>query len=498
MGVDIRIDGGVEWNASDISVSEDSTPLDPSDTFGGVGSISFVVPVAEGSKELLTGTVEIDDSSRGTTTGVVDAIGGDRVAVKADAMTRLSALVADRTALPHVGTLDSLLLYYFGLCDITTGIVIDASVGAVEIVAPGWYGEVWAQVKKLASAYQFEVATVGADIVVRPPRQVTATRVRESSFAWSLDRSDLAQTVEAWYYPVASITDALVVGNELAPISNLDAGEVHEFDVRLSASLSSVDQPVAVDAVSFDSDGASEYSILDASDVPVDAEYWRRNGGHVTVEIGEDTRTLHVTVVGCHERARAPYRLVGVKADGFEFSTLRIVGSGVSLGREKYTMPAAIDAAREVGAEVDNDFLTSWGHAHLVMLHAARRHGGTSRRIRGSAWHVAPGAEFEGQQYGNVAGSRIFEDFNVYRIRAATLTPSGVSYEAEVDTTFADTNDVNSGHTIADWNALWSGRPIDDFNLRPLTPIPGGVTPPPSGLYPGTSTFPSTTTFPGA
>ena len=205
------------------------------------------------------------------------------------------------------------------------------------------------------------------------------------------------------------------------------------------------------------------------------------------VEIGADTRSLHVTVVGSQNRALAPYRLAGVAVSGSEYSTLRILGTGVWFDRRKYTLPASTDARAtvEVGAEVDNVFLTSWAHAHLVMLHTARRHGGVSRRIKGSAWHVFPDSAFEGQAYGNVAGARLFEDFNVYRIRSVSYTPSGVGYEAEVDTILADTNAVNSGHTIAEWNALWSGRPIGEFNLRPLTPLVGDVEPEPAGYGSG-------------
>jgi hypothetical protein len=496
MGVDIRVDGVPEWNASDITVGEDSTPLDPSDNFGGVGAVSFAVPFSADAKSLLNKTAAVTDSARGTTQGVVKALTGDRANVKADALTRLSALVCDRTADPHVGTLESLLLYYFGLCSVTDGIVIDETVGAVEVVAPGWYGNVWEYVKKLTAAYQFEVSVVGADIVVRPPRTVTANRIRESSFSWALDDSQLSQTVEAWYYPVAEITDALVVGNELNPVSNLDAGEVHEFTIDLDASLSSVVQPVCADTVAYDSADASVYAVLDQYDVPVAAAEWEAWGGRVLVEIGPDTRSLLVTVVGSQNLARAPYRLVGIAPNGSEYSSLRVIGTGVSLGRKKYILPACTDerATEEVGAEIDNDFLTSWGHAHLVMLHTARRHGSVSRRISGSAWHVLPDAAFEGQAYGNVAGARIFDDYAVYRVRAASLSASGVSYEAEVDTTFADTNAVNAGFTIAEWNELWSGRPISEYNLRPLTPIgAGGVDPVEegygSGVYGGLPTY---------
>ena len=228
--------------------------------------------------------------------------------------------------------------------------------------------------------------------------------------------------------------------------------------------------------------------MLDQYDNPVDADYWRENGGYVSVEIGEDTRSLTITVVGCQERSLAPYRLIGFAADGSEYSTLRIVGTGVTVTRAKYVLPAATDAVPEVGAEVDNEFLTSWGHAHLALLSTAGRFGSPVQRIS-----VATRADFGAQTYGNVAGARVFEDLNVYRIRPATITPAGVTYEAEPDVIFDDITAVNDGHTIAEWNALWEGRPISEFNLRPLTPLEGEVTPPEggygSGVYGGSPVY---------
>jgi len=505
MGVDVRVGGVAEWGASELRVDEDATPLDPSDTFGGVGSIEVTIPATANSKSLLDQTVDITDGARGVTQGVVKAVAGQSgippyaVNAKIDALGRPSALVADRTALPHIGTLESALLYYFGLCDVTTGIVIDETVGATEVVLPGWYGDVWMKVKELGAAYGFETIPVGTDIVVRPPRTITADRVRESAFSWSLDGSRLSQTVEAWFYPVAEITDALVVGNGHSIISNIDQGEVLEFDIQLEASLSAVDQPVCVAAVAFGDSDASEYSVIDQFDEPVTPADWADGGGRVLVEIGDDTRTLHVTVIGSQNHYRAPYRLAGIKRNGTEYSTLRIIGTGVSMTRDKYVLPACTDerATRAVGAEVDNVFLSSWGHAHMAMLGAVRRHGTPSQRINGAAWHVLSSADFAGQAYGNVAGARIFDDSNVFRIRSASITPGSVGYEAEQDVTFADVDAVAAGFTIAEYDALWTGGLISEFDLRPLTPITGDVTPP-EGLFPGSLTFPSSTTFPGA
>jgi len=494
MGVDIRVGGFPKWSNADVTVSEDSTPLDPSDDSGRVGAISFKVPEGVDAKSLLDQVVDVDGGVRGSIQGVVAALRSDGSTVTVEAHSRMVSIVANRTALPHVGTLETALLYYFGLCGVTTGIVIDPTVADTPVVELGFYGNVWAHVaKKLCPAYQVEMTLIDGDIHVRRPRSVTASRLGELRFSWGLDKSGLARTVEAWYYPRTQITDALVIGPELSPIPNLDPGEVHEFNVDINASLSSVEQPVCVDAVEFADADASVYSVIDQYGEPVLAQWWNAAGGRVFVEISEDTRSLKVTVIGPQDKLQAPYRLVGVTPNGSEFSTLRVIGTGVAYTKAKYSLPAATAPAvvEEVGAEVDNECLTSWGHAHLALLPTAGRHGVPVQRISG----VAAIRE----QYGNVAGARVFDDHNVYRIRSATSGATALSgFEAEADVTFADTTDVNDGYEIADWNSLWEGRPISEYNLRPLTPIAAGVTPPTDGLYPGSETFPSSTTFPGA
>jgi hypothetical protein len=485
MGWLVDIGGERVWDANVIQVVQDSTPLDPSDTFGGSGTVALDMEATPSAKALTGKSVELAHSRRGTLHAVAKAPSGDRRHVTVEAFGLAASFVCKRTALPHVGTLETLLQYWASLCGVTSGLVVDAAIADTSIIAPGWYGNVWEQMKDLGAAYDFEISPVGDEVVARPPRGFTATRFDEARFTWSLDESRIARTIEAWYYPVAEIADALVVGNaQNIPESNIEAGELIEFDVRVDASLSSVVQPVPVASVAYGERSASVYSILDQFDEPVSPEAWTAGGGSVTVTINQDTRSVHVRVVGSQNRMLAPYRMVGVAISGSEYSTLRVIGTGVSLDRRKYTLPVNEQAtnAEEVGAEIDNYYLTSWGHAHLRMGATARRHGRVQQRIAGSADIILTPA---GQEFGNIPGARMFEDYDVYRVRTATYGPIDVDYEAEADLTFEDVDAIVSGHTVEEWDALWAGRPVLEFDLRPLTPIPGEVTPPTGGYGSG-------------
>lgn len=484
MGVHVKIDGVAAWDVADLLTVQDAVGVDPSDTFGGTGTVNFAIPTSVEAKSIIGKSFELVDGDRGSVHGVVAGVSGDRAVARVQAHSRLVALVSERTAAPHVGTLETYLTYLFGLCGITTGIVIDGTIADHDVVAVGFRANVWLQVKKFCAAYGVEVALVDGDVTVRPVRTVRAPRLLETDgYRWAIDQSSLAETVEAWFYPVTAVTDALVVSaRDMNPVANLAAGEVQEVRLSLPFSLSSVDQPAPADSVAYGYGASSTYAVLDHLDQPVSAAEWTAGGGRVSVEITEDTRGLRVTVVGSQDRIRAPYRLVGVSNIGVEYSSLRVVGSGVRFDRQKYSIGACLDgrATVEVGAEVDNEYLTSWGHAHLVLLGALRRHGGGQRTVTGAA--AMPG------DYGTLAGARLFDDFDEYRVRSVTVTPSGVDFTAEADTTVGDIDAVWGGHTLGEWDAQWAGGPLGDLDLRPLTPLSGDVVPSEgygSGVYGG-------------
>lgn len=462
MGVHVKIDGVAEWDVAGLRVVEDATPVDPSDTFGGAGEFSFTIPANVDAKLLVGLPVEVIDTVQGSTRGVIAAVGLEAGVVTASCTTRLVPLVADRNAAPHLGTIESCLTYYFGLCDVTAGIVFDPAIADIEVVALGWSGNVWRQVKQFCLAHQVEVAVVGTDIVVRPLRTERAIRTAEAAFQWGMDGTRLAKTVESWFYPCAVVTDAQLVGRQHDYGTQfLDAGEVVTYTRKLDYSLSSVDQPVALDSVAYSSSTASVYSVVDQWGQPVEASYWDDQGGSVAVEIGDDSRSITITITACLDIARAPYRLVGVRTkDGEEldYPTLRIVGSGIAFQRKLYSMHACTDgsATVEVGCEIDNDFITSFSQAHSLLIWAAVKYGTPTVRITGQA------------ELGAGAGARLLDDFAEYRLRSVTRSPSGqASYEADPDTIIDDVTEIWGERTIDEFSAAHTT--IQAFDVRPLT-----------------------------
>lgn len=509
-------------NLSDYSVLEDSTPVDPSDTTGGVGQSTLSTSEIDDTRFLLDLPVELSVVSQGKTTGTVRGLSSSDGAATIVADSRLGLLNATRTAQPFVGTLSGAFTYYLSLVDITDGLVVDSTVASNPVVFPGWSGNVWDQMKKMALSQKCEVSLVSNNAVLRPFRLREAENYRDSAHAWNLDTSQLAQSVEIYYYQNTQITNALVypVGgwNTEVPVFTVNAGETQTYDIPLDASLSSVQQPVVQDFVDRYYSSSSVYAVTGNDGLPYLAAQWTAEGGSVTVAVNEDTRSLTVTVVGASGTQYAPYSIAVASGPSDRYSSLRLVGSGVAYNKQLLTFYTSVDPDRvsvEVGATIDNEFITSADQAVELARWALKRWGAPKHTITvttnginrlgdngsyayptvemfndlyagqlvsnfNSTWSGMTveefnefmvslvSDEFANQAFGNIAGARVRFGDAYFRIRTATNSSTGITYTAEEDTVVGDFDEVWAGATVGDFNAYWLGKDVGEFNLSPL------------------------------
>jgi hypothetical protein len=59
----------------------------------------------------------------------------------------------------------------------------------------------------------------------------------------------------------------------------------------------------------------------------------------------------------------------------------------------------------------------------------------------------------------------------MYRIRSVNVSPIGVDYTAEADTTFADFDTSATGKTFAEFDTSFAGLTFNDFALIPLMEV---------------------------
>lgn len=525
---------GKRWRyaASDYSAVEDSTPIDPSDTSGGAGQIGLSIAPTPDGKQLRGKTVRLTDGAQGSTTGRISAASGgtaNPTAVTAD--SRLIALNVVRVANPYTGTLAGAFSYYLGLVGITTAVSVDASLGGTPVVFPGWKAVVWDQVKRLCAVYRVEVSLVSDVVVVRPVRQRVTQDYRDADVSWSVDDTDISQSVEVFYYQSKSQASGLVYPaggwTKDVTIYQVNAGEIATIDIPLQpesggegagCSVTSIVQPTCVDSVGPGDSTASVYTVVGNDGLPVTAAQWLARGGSLKVDIGEDTRSLTLTITGADDKQYSPYRIAMGAGDSSFYSSLRIIGTGVFFDKKKITLGTGNSqdvAPNEVGATVDSEFVTGLGDALSAGLSAlcsatgpkqtltvktkgVNRQGddgsfaypsaadwnakfaGWTATTFNTAYAGKTGADldsamialvqgrFENQAFGNIAGARRFHDGCWYRVRSATVTPGGVTYQAERDTIASDWNAWYAGMTAAQFNAVAAGLTAYQFNVKPL------------------------------
>ena len=225
--------------------------------------------------------------------------GGNGLAAQVVANSRLGNIAVERTIQPFVGNLGDCIEYHLSLCGITTGIVIDPDFYLVDVQVPGGRENVYDRLRALGASYGFEVSLVSNNVVIRHPREREAINYRNASVDWQMDQSSLAQTVRGWYYNTRSGNDiAYPVNGDMSNVDvyQVDANEVKVYEIPLSASLSSVEQPLPVSHVSQSDMSASVYTISTVEGTVIEPVTWLNNGGSVRVEVSDDTKMLIVTI----------------------------------------------------------------------------------------------------------------------------------------------------------------------------------------------------------
>lgn len=508
---------------SSFSVQEDSTPIDPSDTTGGVSSVT-IVQRSDADTEFLEGeTFILSDKRHGQIAGVIDSLAIKNVSATLTATSIAGRIIAKRQMPPYVGTLGGAIDTYLASVNIAQGeYQVDASLIAIPVTLPGWDNDVWLMLKSLAVAYDFEISLVGEQLIFRPLRQRTAVQYRDNEVAFGISRDSMAQTVEGYYYSNQYKAGAAYYPpggwNPDVTVYQVDAGAVVEFDIPVNASLTSIVQPTCVSFVGRYDVSTSQYAICGNDGLPIPPSQWAAQGGSLVVSINEDQSSIHVRLTGASQTNIAPYRVAVAAGPSDVYSSLRLTGTGVFYTPQKISVPTGADpdrATQEVGATVQNPFFSTMGDLldHLIWTVArfaaprgtmsvttrdlnkrgdALTYSYPTIRAFNAVWTGKTIAQhntahsgmsiadfneeqaalvvqsIENQLFGNMGGARLAARDNYWRIRTATDNGAQISYTAEIDTTIGDFNDTWTGKTIADFNRQWYKRSVAKFNLKPL------------------------------
>lgn len=542
MGFKIEV-GGRTYEALNFSVQEASTPLAAGDSSGSVGTISVDLPFPDqdllpnhpineyGSHILVGKPIRLADARKGFTLGKVLSVQRSKVTgnLSVTALSRLGELnVYNLQAAPFIGTLSAAFDYYLSLVNITSDIYVDPAIASQPVVFPGWEGELWYNLKQLAAAVDCDLSLVSGIILLRPIRTRVATRGRDLERTSSGGGGNLAQFIEVYQYNNTPITNQLVYPpggwSEKVTVINVNAGETVEEVLELSASLSSVQQPVMQTFVSKDYRASSVFTVVGDDGLPIQPAQWAAQGGSLSVSINPNTTSLTVRVTaptGIPNKDGEEIGVYGISLSSEEttgrYSTLRIVGSGVAFDKQSVKVPTGIPGsatATEVGVTIDNPFLSTTSEVYTAASRAIRGYNGTASTLTGTVVSINqlgdtgeavvktysdeaalhPGGTyasvqsayagmsylqvqeqlntgldslFENQVFGNVGGARVWDKDSArwYRIRTGTLGPDNIKFEADDDLMHSDIQGFHSGNTYAALQTRYSGFTYEDVDL---------------------------------
>lgn len=412
MAVTISL-GGKSVPVIDYEVVEDSTPLEADDSTGSVGTIRVTVP-SLGGVHLVKGVrVMIEDTERGTVLGQVETVTRNDMdnTYDIECVSRLGYLNRyNIQAQPFVGTLKDAFEYYLSLAKIETMFEVESNIANNPVQLPGWYGELWYNLKRLAIAQGAEIVLSNGNIVLRSPRQTVAHAGRgDIERTLYVGGRDLAQYVEVYQYHTKVLTNKPVFppfgwSNQNDLIS-FNAGEASEFEFELAASVTSFTQPVMKEKVGKTDFSASVYTVVTDTGEAVKPEDFKRLGGLLRVRMLEDTTTLHLWVRGPDKYRDKEGELVtrfylasgDPRKDPWyqdsAYPTLRLLGDGVQFYKEKMTFATGMskeDADTEVGITVDSPFITNAAIATRLGSSLARRYATSETTLSGTVRDIAP------------------------------------------------------------------------------------------------------------
>lgn len=424
-------------NIKSFSVQEDATPIEPSSSAGGVGQISISLDDFDDAPRLI-GEIVVTDGSRGKTSGTIKSVTSTDLALQITADSVLGMFNVDRTALPFVGNLRNAIQYYCDLVGIQNDVFVDTTLASRSVVYPGWVGNAWVNMKQLLAKEQIEMALVFDRVYVRPLRQLVVNQNKMVSTGWTLDNSNAAKTVEVYYYNNTSGAQIEVypVKGEDPSIYSVNAGDTITVTQKLNASLSIVNQPVAVDFVNNQSYAGTGgvYSVVGNDNLPVTAAQWNAQGGKVVVRVTDDPSVIEIDITGASMQDYSPYRIAMSSGASNDYNSLHITGTGVSWNKKMITLiTGATDATTStvIGVTVDNPYVSTLQDAYNLGVKTAQAYAGVNYTVSGSAYDLNRNGE------GNALIQATIGDFNT-------------AYTA--------------GTTIAAFNALWVGQDISDFN----------------------------------
>lgn len=400
--------------------------------------------------------------------------------------TRLKYSPASATNNSNPLKLKNAIDYYFYEINRAYGTKVDYSTLTVNpnVSIPAWSGNFLQRIKEMCAIY----------------------RIRFWASGDTYYFSDMSENViDVSQYPVSVSAASNVLGREIyltnynaqlnAPstpiyyhndVISFDAGgvqlaiEVETKDVNIargSYSVNIVDSSYAQQYINgekylangsaFVQPTTSFMSVCDANDVPIPAAAYGIATGTTSgtiVSTGTGKVTLYITPPndpGFIQLFPGPYKLAVESLDGDIVSSLVICAGGLKLFSTQTSVNLGSASADAVAVEFESPFIYNAETAGIASYYASAFYG----KGEISANLSMPATT---QQMSTVDNIRFYYNYNKYKVSTASIDYPQMQVNAEPATTIADLDAIWSGKTIANLNAKIGGFTVGDWSAVPL------------------------------
>lgn len=463
-----------------VSVQEDAVALNPDDLSGGISQVSLNLSSLPGDLLMSSARVRVEDDSAGSFTGDVSDLVLNESQLSLTVNSLMEQLNTERRAQPILASLSEAFTTYVSLvnADLANTILWECSFNPTNIGFPGWEGNVWEQIKRLATAYGVDISWRDSALVFEDMNSRMLRISNVSDVTEQVSRQQRAKQVEVfWYNNTWRTNYEYFPGSQEASVIQVNAGETITTTVQVDGTPASLNQPVCVSFVppGIVTSGNGVYAVAGNDGVAISPARWGSGGGRVQVSRGSAPNTIDIKVTGMQDKNLAPYSLAVIGADGsgtYLMNSLHITGSGVFTQENSlkmFTGAAIVTTGESVGAVVQNPFIASKGQAVSRGQYAAAEYNIQHSLDIGTVLQpVAAQGSTTQLLYGNITGRRFRWGDSAFRISSAGISSSEASLTAQSSVSLHNIAEVwRPGATIADVNAARHGK-LRDINVTPL------------------------------
>lgn len=484
------------------------------------------------SKLMINNTITFHDDDHGPISFQVKNVSTSGGAVTLVGDTVMGRLNVEKTALPFyyiagdsvfTGTLAGAIRYYCGLCGVSPELIgLGSLADDIDVNFMGWTGNVWEHLKMLCSGVSLlpddnmsmEMHITYDTIFFQIANQATSDGSSDVvdrhtiNLSQSVDAFEAAKTIEVYNYNTSVGVDRIVyeISNyaedadpnttflaSIADSMQVEAGQTITKTFEIDASLTSVNQPVCVSTIDpYPYTGTTgQYVIVGNDDLPVSPAQWVDLGGGITVAISDTPNSIDVTITTPPDDgilladgskvSYGPYR-IGVESsgDGVEYPAFFVTGTGVFYNKVKHILQTGSDGTittKDVAQVVDNMFISNLHNLVNRGIIAAQEACGPNVSINLELATPYSGLGYDSTglglvwRFGDLPGSKIVKNTNVFRINSVSYNNSTISATASSVTRFDEFNNNWTGGTFSDFDAI-ALPGVDELAFNEFSVVP--------------------------